>query len=275
MVTERGEIILLDYQRNTWLIGRIAEGLSHEESVLQLPFKANCFNWNLGHILAGRHNALVALGQPPLWDEDTLSLYRAGSAPITSGETARPLETLLADLDESQQRLTEGLSACTAKDLARLSGAGEDAEPVWQELAGLRWHETYHIGQLGTLRQYIVSRRESRAEKQQFIYLFEAVRPDLITDPGAWTERDLQIAEEHFAYLKQATDEGIVLLAGRSQDGVGPALVIIEANSEEDARRFMENDPFVANGLMRARLHPYRAALVRAVSSSPPASGGD
>ena len=41
------------------------------------------------------------------------------------------------------------------------------------------------------------------------------------------------------------------------------ALVIIEADSEEEARTFMENDPFVANGLMRARLHPYRAALVR------------
>jgi uncharacterized protein YciI len=54
-----------------------------------------------------------------------------------------------------------------------------------------------------------------------------------------------------------------VLLAGRSQDGVGPALVIVEADSEAEARRFMEADPFVANGLMRARLHPYRVALVR------------
>ena len=97
----------------------------------------------------------------------------------------------------------------------------------------------------------------------QFIYVFDPVRPELVTDPNAWTKRETQIAEEHFAYLKRATEAGIVLLAGRSQDGIGPALVIIEADSEEEARSFMESDPFVANGLMRARLHPYRAALVR------------
>jgi len=263
MVTERGEIILQDYQRNTWLIGRIAEGLSHEESVLQLPFQANCFNWHLGHILVGRHNALAALGQLPFWDEEKLSLYRAGSAPITSGENARPLERLLADLDESQGLLTEVLSACTDEDLERPGGTDPDAAPVWQELAGLRWHETYHIGQLGTLRPYIESRRGSGEEKLQFIYLFEAVRPELVTDPDAWTERETRIAEQHFAYLQRATQAGIVLLAGRSQDGVGPALVILEADSEEEARRFMESGPFVVHGLMRAHLHPYRAALVR------------
>ena len=163
----------------------------------------------------------------------------------------------------ANERLSAALAGCTAEDLARPSGTGEDAEPLWQELAGRRWHETYHIGQLGTLRQYILSRRGAKEEKQQFIYLFEAVRPELVTDPDAWTERDNQIAEEHFAYLQQAAEEGTVLLAGRSQDGVGPALVILEADSEAAARQFMENDPFVANGLMRARLHPYRAALVR------------
>jgi uncharacterized protein YciI len=100
-------------------------------------------------------------------------------------------------------------------------------------------------------------------ELQQYIYVFDPVRPELVTDPNAWTENDIQIAERHFAYLKQATEEGIVILAGRSQDGLGPAVVIFEADSEEAARRFMESDPFVSGGLMRANLHPFRAALVR------------
>ena len=100
-------------------------------------------------------------------------------------------------------------------------------------------------------------------EKKEFIYAFDPVRPELVTDPDAWTEEELRIAKAHFAYLKQATEEGIVLLAGRAQDGVGPAIVVFEADSEEEARRFMENDPFVAGGLMRASLHPFRAALVR------------
>lgn len=97
-----------------------------------------------------------------------------------------------------------------------------------------------------------------------FLYQFDPIRPELVTDPAAWTADDDRIGDAHFAYLKKATEDGIVLLAGRSLDGIGPAIVILEAGSEEEARRFMESDPFVAGGLMRARLHPFRAALVRA-----------
>jgi uncharacterized protein YciI len=103
----------------------------------------------------------------------------------------------------------------------------------------------------------------SDQEKKEFIYVYDPVRPEMVTDPDAWTEEDERIFEAHWAYLKQATEGGIVLLAGRAQDGVGPAIVILEADSEEEARHFMENDPFVADGLMRASLHPFRAALVR------------
>jgi len=99
--------------------------------------------------------------------------------------------------------------------------------------------------------------------REQFIYVFDPVRPELVTDPDAWTEEDTRIAGEHFRYLQKATQDGIVLLAGRSLDGEGPAVVILEADSEEHARGFMEADPFVAGGLMRAKLHPFRAALVR------------
>ncbi|HSR32935.1 MAG TPA: YciI family protein [Anaerolineae bacterium] len=98
---------------------------------------------------------------------------------------------------------------------------------------------------------------------RHFIYVFDPVRPEMVTSPEAWTEKDLRIAEKHFSYLKKATEDGIVILAGRSLDGKGPAVVILEATSEEEARRFMEGDPFVAYGLMRAHLHPFRAALVR------------
>lgn len=97
----------------------------------------------------------------------------------------------------------------------------------------------------------------------QFLYHFDPVRPELATDPNAWTEAELRTAEAHFAYLKAATAAGRVLLAGRCQDGIGPAIVVFEVDSEAEARAFMAADPFVRDGLMRASLHPYRAALVR------------
>lgn len=83
----------------------------------------------------------------------------------------------------------------------------------------------------------------AESEKLQFIYKFDPIRPELVTDADAWTDEEHRIAEANYAYLQKATQEGFVLLAGRSQDGVGPAIVIFEAESEEAARKFMENDP--------------------------------
>jgi uncharacterized protein YciI len=103
----------------------------------------------------------------------------------------------------------------------------------------------------------------SEGINKQFIYVFDPVRPELVTDPDAWTDDDNRIAEAHWNHLVRATEEGIVILAGRSLDGIGPAVVIFEAASSDAAQRFMESDPFVKGGLMRATLHPFRAALVR------------
>jgi len=97
---------------------------------------------------------------------------------------------------------------------------------------------------------------------QQYIYQFgPGPRSDLPTDPDAWTIEDEQVGADHFAYLKQATEDGVVILAGRSQDGIGPAIVIFQADSEEAARQFMEEDPFVSVGLFSARLHRFTAAF--------------
>ena len=38
----------------------------------------------------------------------------------------------------------------------------------------------------------------SEQEIRHFIYLFEAVRPELITDPDAWTEEDVRIFEDRY-----------------------------------------------------------------------------
>lgn len=102
------------------------------------------------------------------------------------------------------------------------------------------------------------------AEKLQFLYQFiPGDRPGLAIGEEAWTEADEVVASAHFAYLKEATQQGIVLLAGRSQDWVGPAIVIIEVDSEAQAVSFMTSDPFIKEGLFKGSLHPFRAALMR------------
>jgi hypothetical protein len=155
----RAKSIKQDYDVNTWLIQRITEGLSHEESVLQLPFPTNCLNWILGHIIARRNTGLELVGAQSIWGEEILARYRSGSEPIRDIKTARRLEDLMEDLAESQRRIVEALDGASEAALERSAETDRGAKPVWQHLQGLHWHETFHIGQLEVLKDYALARR--------------------------------------------------------------------------------------------------------------------
>ncbi|MDY7040410.1 MAG: DinB family protein [Chloroflexota bacterium] len=131
------------------LIRMQTEGLTHADSLLQLPFRGNCLNWVLGHILVGRNTALQLLGQKLIWRAAEVSRYESGSEPITGDEHVLPLERLLQDLERSQERIEAGLSNLSEEDLA----TSVDGRSLGEHLAGLHWHETYHTGQLEILRQ--------------------------------------------------------------------------------------------------------------------------
>lgn len=100
--------------------------------------------------------------------------------------------------------------------------------------------------------------------QKQWMYVFgPGPRPELRSDPSAWTEADEAIGVAHYQRLRQATIDGTVILAGRPTGDDGPAVVIFEAGSEVEAIAFMEADPFVSEGLFTADLYPFNASLVR------------
>ncbi|MFC2037838.1 DinB family protein [Chloroflexota bacterium] len=129
------------------------DGLSHADSLLQPPFRGNCLNWVLGHILVGRNQVLNLLGDPPIWGEGEQQRYETGSAPITGEDPALPLVRLLADLDQSQQQISAALEQTSPEDLGAVVQFRGSERPLGQAIAGLHWHETYHTGQLELLRQ--------------------------------------------------------------------------------------------------------------------------
>jgi uncharacterized protein YciI len=67
----------------------------------------------------------------------------------------------------------------------------------------------------------------------------------------------------HLAHLEKEAQGRRIVLVGRAQDGIGPAIAIIECGDEAEARQLMESDPFVSRGFARARLHPFRVAFSR------------
>ncbi len=99
---------------------------------------------------------------------------------------------------------------------------------------------------------------------QQYLYRIQAVRPEMLSE--GLTEAEERIMREHFDYLKQLVEKGVFILVGRTQNtdyssfGIG----IFKAETEEEARRIVQNDPAVKSKVMRAELYPYRIALLKA-----------
>ena len=96
----------------------------------------------------------------------------------------------------------------------------------------------------------------------QYLYMIQPTRVEMLSD-GPTLEEEA-IVSEHFAYLQRLADEGIVILAGRTlnTDDSSFGIVIFNAESEQAAQAVMNDDPAVRRDVMRARLFPYRIALM-------------
>lgn len=138
-------------QRNDRVIHAQIEGLSHADSLLQLPFRGNCLNWVLGHIVASRAGFYRILGANAPFDRSVYQNYFRDSDPITGDEQALPFDQIVADLETSTADLSSRINAMGDEDLAALVDGGE--ETVGERLSFQLWHESYHTGQTEYLRQ--------------------------------------------------------------------------------------------------------------------------
>ena len=94
----------------------------------------------------------------------------------------------------------------------------------------------------------------------QYLYKIQLNRIEILSDGP--TDEEAKYLNGHAEYVSRLADEGVVLLAGRTQtpDINGFGIVIFVADSEEAAQQIVANDPAVKNQVMRAQLFPYRIA---------------
>jgi uncharacterized protein YciI len=88
------------------------------------------------------------------------------------------------------------------------------------------------------------------------------IRPFRDTFMEDMSAEEAAVMEDHFAYLKSLLDAGTLILAGPSLDPPF-GIVVLEAESEEEARRLIAADPSVAAGIQTPEVHPFRASLLR------------
>jgi len=98
----------------------------------------------------------------------------------------------------------------------------------------------------------------------QYLYRIQPTRLEMVTH-GPMNE-EASILSEHFSYLKSLTEQGVVLVFGRTQnnDPSTFGIAIFRAESDDAARSIMSNDPAVKKGIMRAELFPYKVAGLNA-----------
>jgi uncharacterized protein YciI len=111
--------------------------------------------------------------------------------------------------------------------------------------------------------QSLIAQEPNADKPKQFIYVLRLV-PRLYAD-SAWTKEDDAVLKRHFARFQEAAKSGLLILAGRTSESGDKTfgIAIFEAPDEDAARKFMQEDPAVAGGLMTAELHPFAVALQR------------
>jgi len=102
-------------------------------------------------------------------------------------------------------------------------------------------------------------------DRLQYIYTLSAVNPEKAASRDAWTDDDHETFNLHWANLERLKADGSLILAGRAldPDGSGPAIVVIEVDTEAQAQRIFLAEPFVIRGFATATLHPFRVAISR------------
>lgn len=142
------------FDRNLRIIQMQTDGLSHSDSILQAPFRANCLNWVLGHIAASRDSVLRMLGEDALLTKAETILYKRESDPVIGdGDDVAPLERLLGVLELGQEGITVAMGRIKPEAFSEEMQVGKRTMSLGERLHFLYFHDTYHTGQTELLRQ--------------------------------------------------------------------------------------------------------------------------
>lgn len=144
-----GQSLTRAVKRNQRVMEMLLEGIDQQASLQRLFEDGGNVNWLLGHLAISRDDVLESLGAERLMDAGAAARYGYGSKPAADADPA-PLESLVAALQRSQQRVLEEIEKL---DGERLSHTDERGRRLLDRLEFALWHEAYHLGQLTLYRK--------------------------------------------------------------------------------------------------------------------------
>lgn len=147
---------------NDYVVTKLTADITAVESLVRPSAGGNCCNWVLGHIVLSRQGSLSLVGRQSAYPKHKFARYSQGTAPLTDKSEALPWPELAEAFTNLGQILREGLNSLSPEALAakaRFSPLNNPDETVGSLLAGVVFHESYHVGQLGLLRTLIGKER--------------------------------------------------------------------------------------------------------------------
>ena len=159
MPNPKAQKVLDDYNFHNRIMHHFIDGISHTESVLQLPFEHNCMNWILGHIVTNRSHVLETVGAAHAWQEEVRALYHQDTQPVTKESPSIQFDIFIAYLDESIVLLKAALEDVSEEWLDENHSNYRGEKTRYAHFTSFHWHESFHLGQLEILKAFIESKR--------------------------------------------------------------------------------------------------------------------
>ncbi len=152
------QTLAVQFNYTSWVFNKTLESVTHEESLTQPVPAGNCLNWVAGHITGSRMGILELLGRESVWEREWRDRYKRGSDAVTGNDGVVDFADIVHAFNTAQDLVISGLPELTQERLdepAPFSPANDPNETIGSLLAGLAFHESYHCGQLGTLRRLL------------------------------------------------------------------------------------------------------------------------
>ncbi len=150
------DLLAVQLGYNNYTFHKNTDGVSHDESLAQPHPGGNCLNWVVGHLASSRDMMRGVVGLEPVLGKEEDPVYARSAEPLTDASKAAPFAELTAAFARDQDDIVAAVAALTPEQLAApapFSPAKNPQETVATLLAGLIFHEAYHIGQTGVLRR--------------------------------------------------------------------------------------------------------------------------
>ena len=97
------------------------------------------------------------------------------------------------------------------------------------------------------------------------LFIYHLTLTDTYNDPTNWNEQVMVIIQQHAAFLNDLGEQGILGFAGRTMFNPGDehlfGIAVIKAESIDEAKRIMKNDPAVKHNIQRAQIFPFSMGI--------------